>query len=162
MSNNLPNRPFARELGIGLIVTILVIGVALLLPPAGKPKMPAWALTLHLATVIPALFLGAWVLYAPKGTPAHKMLGKIWVVLMFTTAFASAFIQSWGRFSPIHIFSVWTPISLALGIAAARRGDIKAHLNCMRGAYIGLVIAGVLAAALPGRFLWRFFAGLFA
>jgi uncharacterized membrane protein len=164
MSANTAARPSARrEVAYGFAIAALVIGVALLLPPAGKPSQPAWALAAHVSAALIALPLGAWVLFfSEKGTTRHKQAGYVWVVAMLIAAFSAFFIQSWGRFSPIHIFSVWTPISIVLGIRAARRGDIKTHLGHMRGSYFGLVIAGLLAVALPGRFLWRFFAGLLA
>jgi uncharacterized membrane protein len=122
-----------------------------------------WALTAHISAAVIALPLGAWVLFfSQKGTALHKRAGYTWVTLMLIAAFSAFFIQSWGRFSPIHIFSVWTPISLFLGIRAAQRGDIKSHIGNMRGSFYGLIIAGVLSVALPGRFLWRFFASMFA
>ncbi len=147
--------PKLRAVGLTALVTAFVIGAAVLLPPAGKPRVPAWALTTHVTSAVISLLLGAWVLYNPKGTANHKLAGKFWVLMMLTASFSAFFIQSWGRFSPIHIFSVWTPISLALGIYHVRKGNIIAHQKCMKGAYIGLIVAGVLAFALPGRFLWR-------
>lgn len=144
-----------QQIGISLGVTVAIIAVAVLLPPAGKPSVPPWALSTHVICAMISLGLGGWVLYNPKGTPTHKLAGKIWVVMMLVASFSSFFIQSWGRFSPIHIFSVWTPISLAFGIYQIRKGNVVAHQNCMKGAYVGLIVAGVLAFALPGRFLWR-------
>lgn len=149
------SRNSLRAIGLSFAITATVIGAALLLPPAGKPSVPAWALGTHVSAAILSLFLGGWVLYRPKGTAAHKFAGKIWVVLMLAAAFSSFFIQSWGRFSPIHIFSVWTPISLGIGIYSARKGNIVAHRSYLKGAYFGLIGAGVLAFALPGRFLWH-------
>jgi uncharacterized membrane protein len=163
MSNNLTERAYRRESLWGLGIAVLVIGVALLLPPAGKPSQPVWALAAHLSAALIALPLGAWVLFfSQKGSKRHKQAGYLWVVLMLVAAFSAFFIQSWGRFSAIHLFSVWTPISLVLAIRAARRGDLKAHRGYMRGTYVGLVVAGLLAVVLPGRFLWRFVAGLLA
>jgi uncharacterized membrane protein len=149
----------ARQIMIGLGTVFAVIVVANLMPAAGKPSVPAWALSTHVGSAVISLFLGAWVLYNPKGTPRHKLAGKIWVVMMLTASFSAFLIQSWGRFSPIHIFSVWTPISLGLGIYHIRKGNVVSHQKCMKGAYIGLVVAGTLAFALPGRFLWRMIFG---
>jgi uncharacterized membrane protein len=144
-----------QQVAISLGVTVSIIAVAILLTPAGKPSVPPWALTTHIISAIISLGLGAWVLYHPKGTANHKLAGKIWVVMMLVASFSAFFIQSWGRFSPIHIFSVWTPISLGLGIYHIRKGNVAIHQKYMKGAYIGLVVAGTLAFALPGRFLWR-------
>ncbi len=144
-----------RQIGIVVGTIVFVILVSQFMPTTGKPSVPAWALATHVTSAVISLFLGASVLYNPKGTPRHKLAGKIWVVMMLAASFSAFFIQSWGRFSPIHIFSVWTPISLGLGIYHIRKGNVVSHQKCMKGAYIGLIIAGVLAFALPGRFLWR-------
>jgi uncharacterized membrane protein len=144
-----------RQIMIGTGTVIAVILVANLMPTTGKPSVPIWALSTHVGSAVISLILGAWVLYNPKGTPRHKLAGKIWVVMMLAAAFSAFFIQSWGRLSPIHIFSVWTPISLGLGIYHIRKGNVMSHQKYMKGAYIGLVVAGTLAFALPGRFLWR-------
>ena len=40
---------------------------------------------LHLATVVPAFVIGALQLLRRKGTPTHKLLGKIYMVLMLAT-----------------------------------------------------------------------------
>ncbi len=155
MSKPKPSSQMLQQIAISVAVTGAIIAVALLLPAAGKPSVPVWALGTHVISAVISLGLGGWVLYHPKGTPNHKLAGKIWVLMMLTASFSSFFILSWGRFSPIHIFSVWTPISLGLGIYNARKGNIIRHQKCMKGAYIGLIVAGVLAFALPGRFLWR-------
>ena len=42
---------------------------------------------LHLATVLPAFVIGAFQLLRRKGTPGHKLLGKIYMVLMLATGF---------------------------------------------------------------------------
>ena len=39
----------------------------------------------HLATVLPAFFIGTFLLLNRKGTPRHKRLGRVYLVLMFTT-----------------------------------------------------------------------------
>jgi uncharacterized membrane protein len=155
MAHSTSGKDFLQRFAFGVAITALIIGVANMLPPTGKPSIPAWALATHLTSAVISLGLGAWVLSNPTGTPRHKMAGKIWVVLMLTASFSSLFIQAWGRFSPIHIFSVWTPISIGMGIFHARKGNIKKHQGSMKGAYFGLIAAGLFAAFMPGRFLWR-------
>jgi uncharacterized membrane protein len=155
MSKLTKSSDYVRQIIIGLVTAFAIIVVANLMPTSDKPSVPAWALSTHVGSAVISLFLGAWVLYNPKGTPRHKLAGKVWLVMMLAASFSAFFIQSWGRFSPIHIFSVWTPISLGLGIYHIRKGNVVSHQNYMKGAYFGLVIAGTLAFALPGRFLWR-------
>ncbi|QTD54830.1 DUF2306 domain-containing protein [Parasphingorhabdus cellanae] len=113
---------------------------------------------LHLATVIPAIPLGAYVLWRKKGDRLHKHMGRIWAVLMVTTAIVSFWIGRPGTgiagtgFSFIHIFSVVTLVSIPYGIWQIRRGNAQEHYRAMQGPYIGLLIAG-LFAFIPGRVL---------
>ncbi|MEP5132624.1 MAG: hypothetical protein ABJQ64_08650, partial [Nonlabens ulvanivorans] len=46
---------------------------------------------LHLGTVVPCIFLGAYLLFFRKGNSLHKVLGKIYMTLMMITAIASLF-----------------------------------------------------------------------
>ncbi len=116
-------------------------------------QTPAWALWIHLGTVIPALPLGAWVLSRRKGTPAHKMAGRIWMALMFITAIDSFWVRSvTGHIGPIHILSALTIVIVPLSIAQARRGNIAAHKRMAVGLYIGLIVAGAFTL-LPGRLI---------
>lgn len=113
----------------------------------------AIALPIHLACALIALPLGAVVLWRPKGTATHKLLGRVWVVLMLVIAISSYWLRTLnGGFSFIHLLSVLTLVAIPLGIYEARRGNIRAHVSRMRGVYIGLVIAGVFAM-MPNRTL---------
>src|SRR3712207_5983152 len=55
----------------------------------GSYKSPSWAITIHLATVLPALVLGPFILLRRKGDPMHRRLGTIWMGLMVATAFVT-------------------------------------------------------------------------
>ena len=58
------------------------------------------AIQLHFVTVVPAFFLGAWQLLASrKGSPSHRLIGKIYLTLMSITAVAAFFIPSFTPFS---------------------------------------------------------------
>lgn len=117
------------------------------------------AVVIHVATVLPAIPLGGFLLLAPKGTPMHKQLGKLWVVLMVTTALSAIFIKTSGSFSFIHIFipmTLWSSYKL---IATARRGDMKGHKKEILSLYLGaLMIPGIVSMAMPGRLMnvWLF------
>ena len=119
---------------------------------------------LHLATVLPAFVIGAFQLFRRKGTPSHKLLGKIYMLLMLATGLitlampAAVGSRFFGHFGFIHAFSFLTLYSVPAAFFAARRGDIKAHRANMIGLYIGgILIAGSFAFA-PGRLLheWLF------
>ena len=81
------------------------------------------AVQVHAAAALAALLLGALVLFRRKGTPLHRAMGRVWVVLMLVAATSSLFINEIrliGPFSPIHIFSVITFVGLAQGLSARK------------------------------------------
>ncbi|MGB7335607.1 MAG: DUF2306 domain-containing protein [Salaquimonas sp.] len=120
------------------------------------------AIQIHMVAAVGALVLGAIVLWKKKGNRVHKLNGRIWVALMMVTALSGFFIHEikvWGNFSPIHIFSIVTPISLLFAIYEARKGDIDGHQRTMKATYIGgMLIAGGFTF-LPGRLNHEIFFG---
>jgi len=119
---------------------------------------------LHLATVLPAFFIGTYVLIVRKGTPKHKLLGKIYACLMVLTAFITLFMPAavgpsfFNHFGFIHLLSLLVFITVPKAIFAIRRGDVKTHKRSMIAMYVGgILIAGTLAF-MPGRLmhLWIF------
>lgn len=116
------------------------------------------AVTLHIITVVPAVPLGAYLLLARKGTPIHKLLGRIWVGLMFTTALASTFSRGGTDFSWIHIFVPITILGSWKVIATARRRDFVGHRKHIIGMYLGALAIPGAFAFLPDRLmgLWLF------
>lgn len=115
-------------------------------------------MALHLSAAILALALGTAVLMRRKGTPAHKLLGRVWVGLMGIVAVSSFWLLDInnGTFSVIHLLSLWTLVSLAAAIWSIRRGKVRAHQAFMVGTFLGLAGAG-LGALAPGRALHLFF-----
>ncbi len=119
---------------------------------------------LHVGTVIPAFFIGTYILIVRKGTSRHKLLGKIYVTLMLITAFITLFMPAMvgpsflNHFGFIHLLSLLVFVTVPRAILAIRRGDVATHKKHMLGMYIGaLLIAGALAM-MPGRLmhLWIF------
>lgn len=144
-----------------LAIFALVRGFAGFAPDHGHTR--DLAVVLHVATVLPAVPLGGYLLLAPKGTPAHKMLGKVWVALMVITALSACFIKYGGgldfHISPIHIFVPLTLIASYKLVATARRGDMKGHKKEILSLYLGaLMIPGIVSMAMPGRLMnvWLF------
>ena len=115
-------------------------------------------IVIHLVTVIAALGLGAAIFLLPKGTARHRLMGRVYCVCLLITAVASFWIGRPGTgiggsgFSFIHLFSVWTLITIPMAVVAVRHGRADKHESMMRGLYIGLVLAG-LFSFLPGRLL---------
>lgn len=129
----------------------------------GHYRAPSWAIALHLATVLPALPLGFFILMRRKGGTMHRRLGTLWMGLMVTTALASFWIRGEsGAFSGIHLFSIGTLIAVPMAIWRARARDIRAHRQIMVSLYVGLIVAGAFALEpdrVAGRFLWGLLAG---
>lgn len=118
-------------------------------PRASLERLPL-ALAIHLATILPSLLLGAYVLIRRKGDRWHKLAGKIWIALMATTAISVLWLgESW---SFIHLYSLLVFVSVPRAIWAIRSGNVIGHKRAMQGMYIGSVVAGVFAL-LPGRLL---------
>ena len=78
---------------------------------------------------------------------------------MAVTALSSFWIKGpLGRdwldgFSFIHGLSLWTLVSLVIAVNLARQRKIQAHRRWMQTTFISLIVAGLLAAASPGRVL---------
>ena len=112
------------------------------------------AVQFHVATVVPAAILGAVLLARRKGTPAHRLFGKIWLVLMVATSFSTFFIhdlKTVGDFSPIHLLSVYVIVGSVLAIRAARRRDIAQHRGHVAGMYFGGIVVAGLFTLVPHR-----------
>ena len=114
---------------------------------------------IHLATVLPCVFLGAWLLATKKGSPFHRQWGKIYMLLMLVTAGISLLMparvgpQWFGHFGWIHSFSLLTLWTIPRAYWAIKAGNIQRHRRAMWLLYVGaIVIAGGFTLS-PGRFL---------
>ena len=115
-----------------------------------------WAIVVHAFPAIAAFFLGLVQLVLPKGGSRHRILGWLWVLLMAVTAVSSFFIHSicaLGGFSPIHLLSILTLVSLPLAVIHARQRRTSAHAKGMKTLFFtALVLAGAFTF-LPGRIM---------
>lgn len=111
---------------------------------------------LHAFAALAAFALGAVQLAAPKGTIPHRLFGWLWAMLMLAVVVSSFFIHTirlWGKWSPIHLLSIFTLIMLPLAVLRARRHEVAKHRRAMTSLFVGaLVIAGVFTL-LPGRIM---------
>lgn len=148
---------------VGLGMTSIIV-VALIRAAAGYAAdyrgVIDTAVIIHLATVIPATPLGAWLLLSAKGTPLHRTLGKVWLALMVITALAAYFIRQTNGddLSFIHIFVPITLVSAWSAYRSARAGRIAAHrAGLVRFYLLALTIPGLLSF-LPNRLMavWLF------
>ena len=111
---------------------------------------------LHIAVALVAVLLGAVQFARPKGTSAHRTLGRVWVAAMAILAFSGFFIHEirvWGAWSPIHLLSAATLVLLALGVWLARNGKIERHKRMMAGIYIFALLVTGAFTFLPGRLM---------
>lgn len=119
----------------------------------------------HLATVVPCFFLGTFLLLSRKGTVNHKLLGKIYMLLMLVTALITLFMpaqvgpQFLGHFGWIHSFSFLTLYTVPTAYLAIKKGDTKAHRRKMLILYFGAIILAGGFTFFPGRFLHGLFFG---
>lgn len=108
----------------------------------------------HALAALAALGLGGLQLALPKGGAPHRVLGRVWVALIGFVALGSFAIHELrliGPFSPIHLLSILTLVSLTRAILAARAGRIEAHRKTMVSLYgLALVLTGAFTL-LPGR-----------
>ncbi|BAT60675.1 hypothetical protein GJW-30_1_03224 [Variibacter gotjawalensis] len=116
------------------------------------------AIQAHAFAAMSAFVLGAVQLAAPKGTLPHRTLGWIWAALMLIVAVSSFWIQEirlFGPWSPIHILSIISLISLPAGLWYAHRHNVRGHRITMISLYVGaLIIAGIFTF-MPGRIMHR-------
>jgi uncharacterized membrane protein len=111
---------------------------------------------LHALCAILALVLGILQLTMVKGTQRHRVVGYVWVVLMMVLAVSSFFIhriRTFGPFSPIHILSLLTIITIPRAILAARSGNIVAHRRGMILLFWLALVGAGLFTLLPGRIM---------
>lgn len=115
---------------------------------------------IHLAFVLPAFAIGTWLLLNRKGTPPHRLLGKVYMALMLVTGVVTLFMPAMigprflGHFGYLHILSALTLYNVPTAYFAARRHDLRTHKRAMIVLYVaGMLVAGGFAILVPGRLL---------
>ncbi len=164
--NNRAKLPASFDIGpatraiVGVAGFTMTFLVALALGRAGLGMVPGLSaynklpVLIHVASVVPTIPLGAYLLLAPKGTPRHRSLGKLWLVLMLVTATSAIFIKSGGDFSLIHLFVPMTFHAAWKVMDTARKGQIAAHKKHLVFTYLAaLMLPGVAAFLIPGRLM---------
>ena len=163
------------------IALLIFVAIAVLLPIALAPSMPEWNgletdipstpawqpsslyLTLayvHFATIAPCFLIGVWMLLRPKGTPVHKVLGKVYVVLISFSAVVAAAMPAtlgprlWNHVGFIHLFCVMVFVSVPLAIWGIKHGNVRLHAYTMQGLFFGGILIAGTFALMPGRLLY--------
>lgn len=145
------------------VLMCLTVGTALFRGLTGlapeHPNTRSLAIMIHVSTVVPCIPLGAYLLLTRKGTKLHKQLGKVWVMLMVTTATSAIFIKTGGSFSFIHIFVPITFHAAWQIIATARKGDMAGHKKHVTNLFLYALMIPGLFSFLPDRLMGVWFFG---
>lgn len=157
-------RPLAADryeklLAVAAVVLLATVLIALAKGRAQWALVPA-VIWVHLLSVSFVLALTPVLLLRARGDATHRWLGKLWVAAMVATAAESFLVRvsGGGRFSVIHLISVYVVVAAPLIWWTARTHRVAAHRRHVRGMVTGaLLIAGFFT--LPfGRLLgqWLF------
>jgi uncharacterized membrane protein len=118
------------------------------------------AVQIHVATVLPAFLIGTFQIFiSRKGSPIHRVLGYVYLILMSVTAITTLFVHQlmpnspfWGL-SPIHLLVPLTLFGVIGALYGAWTHNIAAHKQAMIMLYVGaLLIAGGFTLV-PGRIM---------
>jgi uncharacterized membrane protein len=118
----------------------------------------ALALQLHAFAAMTAFALGIVQLSAPKGTLPHRTIGWMWVTLMVFVSASSFWIHElriWGIWSPIHLLSIFTLVTLPLAVWAAHRHAFDRHRRAMTAIFFGALVIAGLFTLVPGRIMHK-------
>jgi uncharacterized membrane protein len=114
------------------------------------------AIPVHAFAAMAAFVLGVVQLAAPKGTLPHRTLGWIWVLLMLSVAISSFWIHQIrrvGPWSPIHLLSIFTLVTVPLAVWRAHQHRVADHRRIMTLVFSGALVIAGLFTLLPGRIM---------
>lgn len=119
------------------------------------PDLPI-AIQIHIVAALTALVLGITMYTRRKGTPSHKVIGKLFLALMLITATSAIFIRylNDGSFSWIHIFVPATFFAAWETVHYIRKGNLKGHKRAVSGLFFGALLIPGFLSFLPGRTMW--------
>ena len=110
----------------------------------------------HAIVALIALALGTLQMLAPKGTMNHRSVGWGWAMAMMFVAGSSLFIheiKSFGIWSPIHLLSLLTLVTVPLAVRRAKHHQVERHRRAMIAIFaLALVVTGLFTLA-PGRIM---------
>lgn len=118
---------------------------------------------LHLLAALTAMGAGTYVLLNPKGTPAHRLMGRVYVVAMVVLLLTAFGIYAlFGRFGVIHWGAAGSVAALLLGTMPVVGRSVIA--DWLRWHYVGMgaSVTGLYAAFLvestyrlfPSAYFW--------
>ena len=117
------------------------------------------AIQIHVVAVTTAIVLTIFQLVGRKGARTHRVLGYLWAAAMIVAAASSFFIHTInmiGPFSPIHLLSILTVVTVPIGIYYARSHQVRGHKRAMLSLiFFAIGGAGLFAVFLPGRIMFH-------
>ena len=118
----------------------------------------SWAVQAHVATLVLALLVGTWQFAVTRnGSAAHRTLGRMFLMLMVTTAVVAAFIRVRPPHSPylgLSWFHLFVPLVLGL-CGMAFYGATTHRVSVHRFAAINLYFGSLLFTGAVQVFLAR-------
>lgn len=114
------------------------------------------AIIIHTICAFAALALGIAMFVRKKGTKSHKIIGRVFVILMAVTALSALFITGLNgkHWSLIHLFVPLTFYAIWELFHHIRKGDIVKHEKAVKGLFFGALLIPGIIAMMPGRRLW--------
>lgn len=106
----------------------------------------------HASTAFLAIALGPVNMIRRRRDALHRLIGRTWVGLIYTTCLSGLLITEHG-ITLFHALALFTIGTVTLGLWRIRRGDPVNHAAHMIGSYIGLLVAFGFAAFLPARLI---------
>ena len=150
---------FEKILAAGSALLLVVVFVAIAHGHAHWAEVTPiiWA---HLLTIVLALTLTPVMLLRPRGTPTHRILGRVWMVAMFSTALLSFFVRviHSGHFSVIHILSAYVCFAVPRSIWLAHAHRVVEHRRTIQRMVTGALLTAGFFTFPFGRMLgsWLF------
>lgn len=120
-----------------------------------------WVVIIHTLCALAAFVLGVLMFVRKKGTTSHKMIGRLFALLMASVALTAIFIRQInnGAFSFIHIFVVVTFFALFETFYYIRKGNIRRHKRAVQGMFFGALLIPGIFSFMPGRLMWSVYFG---
>lgn len=112
-------------------------------------------LATHVVGALVALVIGPVNILRRRRDRTHRILGYSWAASMYYVCMSSFWIVTDGHYSWLHGLSAFTLVTVTLGVTAAIRRNIRAHMMNMVGSYLGLLVAFIFAATVPARAIPR-------
>lgn len=119
-------------------------------------------ITLHAFAAMALIPLTIAIFSLKRGSRLHKKLGWAWVTGMAVVAISSfwiAEIRLVGRFSPIHLVSIYTLFALFMAIRHIRRRRVADHRRVMLFLTWGALVGAGLFTLLPNRIMFAILTG---